>query len=87
MNIRSRHLATLIRKRRIELDLSQGELNKLLGWYSKNGQVVSNIERGLQQVPAHAVNKLSSEIMIPREEIMDLMVKDYQEALKNEVLK
>ena len=87
MNIRSRHLATLIRKRRIELDLSQNELNKLLGWYSKNGQVVSNIERGLQQVPAHAVNKLSSAIMIPREEIMDLMVKDYQEALKNEVLK
>lgn len=87
MNIRSRHLATLIRKRRIELDLSQGELNKLLGWYSKNGQVVSNIERGVQQMPAKTINKLANAIMVSREEIMDLMVKDYQEALKNEVLK
>lgn len=87
MNIRSRHLATLIRKRRIELDLSQGELNKLLGWYSKNGQVVSNIERGVQQMPVKTINKLANAIMVPREEIMDLMVKDYQEALKMEVLK
>lgn len=87
MRQRSSHLANLIKRRRFELDLSQNELNKMLGWHSKTGQVISNIERGLQQVPPHVINKLSSAIMIPREEIMDLMVKDYQEALKMEVLK
>lgn len=87
MRQRSIHLASLIKKRRIELDISQAELNSLLGWKSKNGQAVCNIEKGIHQVPVHVVNKLSSAIMITREEIMDLMVKDYQEALKMEVLK
>lgn len=87
MRTRSNHLASLIKRRRVDLRISQGKLNIMLGWSSTNGQVISNIERGLQQVPPHSVNKLSFALMVPIEEIINMMVKDYHEVLTMEVMK
>ena len=87
MRMKSNQLAHLIKKRRSELKISQRSLNSMMGWSNVNGQTICNIERGLQQLPPRMINKLSCAIMVSRDEIMDLMVKDYQEALKMEVLK
>jgi transcriptional regulator with XRE-family HTH domain len=87
MNVLSNNLAKLIKRRRIDLRISQTELSNKLGYGSRFGQTISNVERGTCQLPAKYLNKLSICLMISREAIIAEMVKDYQDALIKELNK
>lgn len=79
--------AELIKQQRAVLKISQKELSKKLKWGSGGTQVVSNIERGNQQIPAKEVNRLSIELMVDRSKIVESMVHDYHVALMIELNK
>jgi transcriptional regulator with XRE-family HTH domain len=78
-------LASLIKEQRKIHKISQDKLSQKLGWGPKGSQVVSNIERGKQQLPPAQVNKLSIQLMIDRSQIIDAMIADYQQALMSEI--
>lgn len=75
------NIARLVKIYRLEENLSQPELSEKLGY--RNGQFVSNVERGLCSIPAHKVNLLSNAIKVPRERIVDAMVEDYKTTTLN----
>lgn len=87
MNVLSNNLAKLIKKRRLEIGLTQPKLNLLLGYKSGNGQTISNIERGKCQLPIKLLDKLSLVLMISREAIIEAAVEDYKESLRKELSK
>jgi transcriptional regulator with XRE-family HTH domain len=78
-------LASLMKEQRKIHKISQDKLSQKLGWGPKGSQIVSNIERGKQQIPAKTVNKLSVELMVDRSKIIDAMIADYQQALMSEI--
>jgi len=66
--------AGVIRKIRIENKLSQAELTQMLGM--KNGQYVSNIERGLAKIPAKYVGFLCKKFGVDKNEIIEAIIED-----------
>ena len=87
MNVLSYNLAKLIKRRRKELGMTQPQLSAKLGYTSKNGQTVSNVERGMCQLPIKYINQLSLVLMISREMIIIEMIADYKQALIVEIAK
>lgn len=61
--------------------LSQVELSNLLGY--KNGQFVSNVERGICSIPLKALRGLQDILSIPQDELVRAMVKDFEETVLN----
>lgn len=86
MQLKARHVATLIRTRRKELKLTQIKLQQSLGYQKNCSQYLSNIERGVVPFPLSCVNKLSCSLGVSRELIIDLMVKDYREQITEVVV-
>lgn len=76
-------IAQLVKKYRLQhpKKLSQVELSNLLGY--KNGQFVSNVERGICAIPLKALSELVSILDIPQHELVKAMVKDYEETIIN----
>jgi transcriptional regulator with XRE-family HTH domain len=87
MITRANKMASLIKARRNELKISQIELGRQLGWTSSKGQVVSNVERGLQQIPSSHLNRLSIILVIPREQIIEAYIEDFKDSLYKELNK
>lgn len=71
------NIGRLIRHSREGVEMSQSKLSECLGF--KNGQFVSNIERGLCSIPADKVGAVSNMLHISRLEIVEAMVQDYKE--------
>lgn len=69
------NIATLIRVERRAVGLSQVALSHALGY--KNGQLVSNIERGLCSLPLKNIRKAAKVLCMDPEKIKDAMVADY----------
>jgi transcriptional regulator with XRE-family HTH domain len=86
MITQSNEVAKLMIERRKQLRLSQTKLSTKLGFSEKNGQYVSNIERGRCQFPTRFINKLANVLEVSEETIIELMTNDYREAVKREVL-
>lgn len=61
--------------------LSQVELSNLLGY--KNGQFVSNVERGICAIPLKALGDLMRILSIPQDKLVAAMVKDYESTIIN----
>lgn len=61
--------------------LSQVELSNLLGY--KNGQFVSNVERGICAIPLKALGDLMRILSIPQDQLVAAMVKDYEATIIN----
>lgn len=61
--------------------LSQVELSNLLGY--KNGQFVSNVERGICSIPLKALRDLQDILNIPQDELVRVMVRDFEETVLN----
>ena len=78
-----KHIAALIKTKRIAhpKGLSQSDLSLLLGY--KNGQFISNVERGLCNVPLKNMKLISEILEIEPEEIKATILKDLYETLKN----
>ncbi len=77
------NIAQLIRTKRIghTKGYSQSELSHLLGY--KNGQFISNVERGLCNIPLKMLAKVSTVLDIPRHELKAAILKDHDATLEN----
>jgi len=77
------HIAKLIRTKRIghPKNYSQSDLSLMLGY--KNGQFISNVERGLCNVPLKMMRKISEVLDIHPDEIKEAILKDHEETLTN----
>ena len=78
-----KNIAQLIRTKRINhpKNYSQSDLSLLLGY--KNGQFISNVERGLCNVPLKMMKKISDVLDIVPEDIKTAILKDHEETLTN----
>jgi transcriptional regulator with XRE-family HTH domain len=78
-----KNIATLVRSKRIghPKNYSQSDLSLLLGY--KNGQFISNVERGLCNVPLKMMKKISEVLDINAEELKAAILKDHEETLSN----
>lgn len=77
------HIATLVRVKRMAHPnvLSQTDLSELLGY--KNGQFISNVERGLCNVPLKMMSRIAEILHITPEEIKTAILKDHEQTLEN----
>lgn len=78
-----KHIAQLIRTKRINhpKNYSQSDLSVLLGY--KNGQFISNVERGLCNVPLKMMKKISDVLEIDPDDLKQAILKDHEETLTN----
>jgi hypothetical protein len=76
------NVARLIKEKRLAhpKKLSQTQLSKMLGY--KNGQFISNVERGLCSIPLRGMKNAIDILEISPLEIKEAMLKDYQETLE-----
>jgi dihydropteroate synthase len=76
-----KHVATLIKNKRIShpKHYSQADLSIMLGY--KNGQFISNVERGLCSVPLKMMKEIAVALEISPEELKASMLKDHEETL------
>ncbi len=58
---------------------SQNQLSKLLGY--KNGQFISNVERGLCGIPLKGIKKLLEVLDLNEKDLKEAMIKDYEETI------
>tara|TARA_B110001454_G_scaffold219194_1_gene251351 strand:- start:105028 stop:105321 length:294 start_codon:yes stop_codon:yes gene_type:complete len=79
MNTVKKQIAEIIRKRRIELNMTQAQVSELLGYDSC--QFVSSIERGLAKCPLQTLGSLSIILDIPKERFVSILVTDYKDRL------
>ena len=79
-----KNAGALIRKRRIELGMSQDFLSKKLGWSNKNTQYLSNCELGKNPFPVKHILNVSSALWIDKSLIIEAMTSDYNDCLKRE---
>lgn len=73
----------LVAAKRYEKNISQGKLGKLLGF--KNGQTISNLERGLQGFPLDRLNDLAMILSIDKTELLEAVMKDYELRIKSKL--
>lgn len=78
-----KNIAILVRTKRIAhaKNYSQSDLSLLLGY--KNGQFISNVERGLCNVPLKMMKKIAEVLDINPEELKTAILKDHEETLTN----
>ena len=78
-----KHIATLIKNKRLQHPkaYSQSELSHLLGY--KNGQFISNVERALCNIPLKMLGKVSDVLDIDPSELKNAILKDHEETLNN----
>ena len=69
------NIARVARKHRLNKDISQADLSKALGY--KNGQFISNVERGLCSIPLKQLKKFCEVTGATHAEIKDAMVADF----------
>jgi len=76
-------IADLVKNYRVRhpKKLSQVELSNMLGY--KNGQFISNVERGICAIPLKALKDLMTILSIPKEDLVQAMVDDYQQTVLN----
>lgn len=78
-----KNIATLIKTKRLNHPkaYSQSELSELLGY--KNGQFISNVERGLCSIPLKMMKKISEVLEVPPEELKGAILKDHEDTLSS----
>lgn len=79
------NIAHLIKTAREKTPWSQNELSYLMGY--KNGQFISNIERGLCSLPLKILMKVSEHIKVPPEDIRAALIQDYTDQINNIIAK
>ena len=76
-------IAKLIKAKRLghPRGYSQSELSHLLGY--KNGQFISNVERGLCNVPLKMLRRVSEVLGVPKEDLKKAILDDHEKTLDN----
>jgi len=62
-------------------EFSQSELSHILGY--KNGQFISNVERGLCSVPLKSLPKICEVLEINKDELKKVLLDDYEKTLED----
>ncbi|MFN8371173.1 MAG: helix-turn-helix transcriptional regulator [Bacteriovoracaceae bacterium] len=77
------HVAKIIKAKRQAhpKGYSQSELSHVLGY--KNGQFISNVERGLCNIPLKMLRKVCEILDINPEDLKEAMIKDIEFTLNN----
>jgi len=77
------NIAKLVRNKRVAHPntYSQSDVSRLLGY--KNGQFISNVERGLCNVPLKMLDRICEILSISKEELKAALVHDYEITLNN----
>jgi transcriptional regulator with XRE-family HTH domain len=77
------HIAKLIKEKRMShtKSYSQSELSQQLGY--KNGQFISNVERGLCNVPLKMLSRISGILNISQQELKDAILADHNATIDN----
>lgn len=75
------HIAQLIKESRLKHPrrYSQSELSHALGY--RNGQFISNVERGLCSIPLKGIGNVAEILDINVEEVKAAILKDYEATL------
>lgn len=81
MKKRFSNVATLVQTERVKLHISQTDLSIALGY--KNGQFISNMERGLCSLPLSKTAKLCNALRIPGDVLREALVNDYLDHISN----
>lgn len=79
-----KNIGKLVRERREKLGLSQTELCVALG-FSKNGQNISNVERGLASLPIKHIARVSIVLQTPAHLFKEAILKDYEEQIEKAI--
>lgn len=79
MNNTKKQIAEIIKKRRIELRMTQAQVSELLGYDS--AIFMSAIERGLSKCPVQTLGSLSIILNIPQERFVSILLADYKSQL------
>ncbi len=74
------NIAKLVKEARLKKGLSQTELSSLLGY--KNGQFISNVERGLCSVPVEKMGVLMTVTGVDGISIQKALVEDLNLSIK-----
>ncbi len=76
-----KNIAELIKVKRLDhpKKYSQSELSNALGY--RNGQFISNVERGLCSIPLKGIHKVSEVLNIEAESVKLAILKDYEDTL------
>lgn len=77
------NIAKLVRNYRIAAKpkLSQEELARHLG-YSNSGQFISNVERGICNIPPAKIDVLAKKLKVPADHVIIAMTEDYKTKLE-----
>lgn len=77
-----KNIAELIKVKRLDHPnkYSQSELSHALGY--RNGQFISNVERGLCSIPLKGIHKVSEVLNIEPEVVKNAILKDYEDTLE-----
>ena len=74
-------VATMLKEARVETGISQTELAKKAGM--KNGQFISNIERGLCSLPARKIQIMCDLLGLNQERLTMAITTDYEIRLRS----
>lgn len=77
------NIAKCLREHRNKVGVSQANLATMVGY--KNGQFISNVERGLCSVPLKSLAKLAYHLKAHPEDIGDAMLRDHESHIKSVV--
>jgi len=85
MYMNNKILAKFIKKKRIELCLSQKELATMLGF--KSAQFISNLERGVSSIPVNKIKDFSKALQINQNDLTQIISSSYKNKLfiKNKI--
>lgn len=78
---RANEVATFIKTKRNELNISQKELSDKIGMRTRDGQFLSNVERGICQFPVRYVKQLAEALDVSEDTIVDLITSDYKKCI------
>lgn len=81
MRASANHVAVLIRNRRTDLKISQRQLHRKIFSIGKDGQFVSNVERGKCSLPVKHIPAISELLEIDPNELIEAFVKDYRDQI------
>jgi len=77
-------IALLLRNARVQKDWSQADLSEMIGMKKGQGQLISNIERGLCNLPPRHGAKICEVLSIDPVVMIETMANDYKKSLIEE---
>jgi transcriptional regulator with XRE-family HTH domain len=75
---RRKKVGEFIRRRRLELNLSQGEMIRALGYKNRNS--ISNVEIGREGLPLRRIYQWADVLQLPRDDFFRYVIGELEEA-------